>query len=161
MHITRYTDYSLRVLIYVALKGEQRSTITEIAERFHISRNHLMKVVHELSQKGYLTAIRGKHGGLLLSRPAEEICLGALVRDTERDLELAECFGIDNQCVITPACQLKSVLGEALGAFFGVLDRYTLADILGPRSLELTQLLQLPRDITIPASGNDTAKSTS
>lgn len=146
MHITRYTDYSLRVLIFVALKGEERSTIHEIAERFDISRNHLMKVVHQLSQKGYLTAIRGKNGGLLLSRPAREIGLGRLVRDTERDLALVECFSDHNRCIITPACRLMSILDEALEAFFQVLDRYTLEDILGPRAPELIRLLQLPQD---------------
>lgn len=152
MHITRYTDYSLRVLIYVALKGEQRSTITEIAERFDISRNHLMKVVHELSQKGYLTAIRGKHGGLLLSRSPHDIYLGPLIRATERDLELVECFSDNNRCVIAPACRLKSVLAEALDAFFAVLDRYTLADVLDPHATELIQLLQLPVDFA-PSTG--------
>ncbi|RCV85616.1 RrF2 family transcriptional regulator, partial [Vreelandella rituensis] len=83
MHITRYTDYSLRVLLFVALKGEERSTIREIAERYDISRNHLMKVVQELNHKGYLQAIRGKQGGLLLGRAPEDINIGALVRDTE------------------------------------------------------------------------------
>nr|WP_298373987.1 Rrf2 family transcriptional regulator [uncultured Halomonas sp.] len=146
MHITRYTDYSLRVLLYVALKGEERSTISEIAERYDISRNHLMKVVQELNRRGYLQAIRGKHGGLLLKRRAEDINIGALVRDTEQDLELVECFGDRNQCVITPACRIKTMLGEALKAFLEVLDGYTLADMLGPdprmRS-ELIRLLQL------------------
>lgn len=146
MHITRYTDYSLRVLLYVALKGEERSTISEIAGRYNISRNHLMKVVQELNRKGYLQAIRGKHGGLLLKRRAEDINIGALVRDTEQDLALVECFGDNNQCIITPACRIKTMLAEALNAFFEVLDGYTLADMLGPdprmRS-ELIRLLQL------------------
>ncbi|SHE34439.1 transcriptional regulator, BadM/Rrf2 family [Modicisalibacter ilicicola DSM 19980] len=146
MHITRYTDYSLRVLLYVALKGEERSTISEIAERYDISRNHLMKVVQELNHKGYLQAIRGKHGGLLLKRRAQDINIGALVRDTEQDLALVECFGDNNQCVITPACRIKTVLFEALEAFFQVLDGYTLADMLEPEPCmrnELIKLLQL------------------
>ncbi|MFG6176485.1 Rrf2 family transcriptional regulator [Halomonas sp. THAF12] len=143
MHLTNFTDYSLRVLIYLAVKGERRSTISEIAERFDISRNHLMKVVQELNRLGYLTAIRGKHGGLLLGRAPADICLGALVRDTERDLGLVECFGDRNACVISPACRLKSVLGEALGAFLAVLDRYTLADMLGPQRTDLERLLRL------------------
>jgi Rrf2 family transcriptional regulator, nitric oxide-sensitive transcriptional repressor len=143
MHLTRYTDYSLRVLIFLATKGEERSTIGEIAERFAISRNHLMKVVQDLNHKGYITAIRGKHGGLLLRRAPEDISLGRLVRDTERDLSLVECFGDDNTCVITPACRLKPILAEALEAFLGVLDRYTLADMLGPRRPALVQLLHL------------------
>ncbi|MGC3875230.1 RrF2 family transcriptional regulator [Halomonas sp. GXIMD04776] len=143
MHITRYTDYSLRVLLYVALKGEERSTISEIAERYDISRNHLMKVVQELNHKGYLQAIRGKYGGLLLKRRAEDINIGALVRDTEQDLALVECFGDNNQCIITPACRIKSVLFEALEAFFRVLDSYTLADMLGPDPQTRTELIKL------------------
>lgn len=151
MHLTRFTDYSLRVLIYLAVKGEERSTIAEIAERFEISRNHLMKVVQDLNHQGYITAIRGKHGGLLLRRPPEAIPLGELVRNTERDLSLVECFGDNNECVITPACRLKPILAEALGAFLAVLDRYTLADILGPQRSGLIQLLQI-EDPTPPAA---------
>lgn len=147
MHITRYTDYSLRVLIYVALKGEERSTIAEIAERYDISRNHLMKVVQELNHKGYLLAIRGKNGGLLLKRRPADINLGALVRDTEQDLALVECFSDDNGCILAPACRITSILAEALEAFFKVLDNYTLADVLdrthGKRA-QLLDILQLP-----------------
>lgn len=143
MHLTRFTDYSLRVLIYLAVKGEQRSTISEIAERFAISRNHLMKVVQDLNHQGYITSIRGKHGGLLLKRAPETIPLGELVRDTERDLTLVECFGDDNECIITPACRLKPILAEALSAFLAVLDHYTLADLLGPQRPRLVRLLQL------------------
>ncbi|MFG6158803.1 RrF2 family transcriptional regulator [Halomonas sp. 1390] len=143
MHLTRFTDYSLRVLLYLAVKGEERSTINEIAERFEISRNHLMKVVQDLNHQGYLTAIRGKNGGLVLKRRPEDIPLGELVRATERDLELVECFGDSNECVITPACRLKPILAEALAAFIAVLDRYTLADLLGPQRPALVRLLQL------------------
>ncbi|MBE0489017.1 MAG: Rrf2 family transcriptional regulator [Halomonas sp.] len=143
MHLTRFTDYSLRVLLYLAVKGEGRSTIHEIAGRFDISRNHLMKVVQDLSHKGYITAIRGKNGGLLLKKAPEEIRLGKLVRDTENDIELVECFGDNNECKITPACRLKPILAEALRAFMSVLDKYTLADMLGPREPELAQLLRI------------------
>ncbi|MFY0989167.1 Rrf2 family transcriptional regulator [Halomonas sp. C05BenzN] len=143
MHLTRFTDYSLRVLIFLAVKGEQRSTIQEIADRFEVSHNHLMKVVQELSHKGYITAIRGKNGGLLLKRPPEEITIGGLVRDTEHDLLLVECFGDHNECLITPACRLKPILAEALHAFLAVLDKYTLADMLGPQQPKLAQLLRI------------------
>ena len=143
MHITRYTDYSLRVLLYVALKGEQRSTISEIAERYDISRNHLMKVVQELNRKGYLQAIRGKNGGLLLKRRPQDINIGELVRDTEQDLALVECFGNNNRCVITPACRIKNVLYEALQAFLTVLDGYTLADMLDADPHTRTELIKL------------------
>ncbi|MGD8175470.1 RrF2 family transcriptional regulator [Marinimicrobium sp. ARAG 43.8] len=144
MRITRYTDYSLRVLMYVALKGEELSTIREIADSYGISKNHLMKVVQELNSKGYLTAIRGKNGGVRLSGPPESINIGALVRDTEQDFALVECFDTGGGCVITPACQLKLVLAEALNAFFKVLDQYTLADLLpGKKAPEMVRLLNI------------------
>ncbi|MCK2185141.1 Rrf2 family transcriptional regulator [Halomonas getboli] len=143
MRLTHFTDYSLRVLIYLAVKGEERATIAEIAERFAISRNHLMKVVQELNRLGYLHATRGKHGGLLLNRAPDEIPLGGLIRDIEPDLGLVECFRDDNGCVITPACRLKPILGEALAAFVAVLDRYTLADLLGQQRAELITLLNI------------------
>src|SRR5690606_17598163 len=145
MHITLYTDYSLRVLMYIALKGEELSTIREIAESYNISKNHLMKVVQELNNKGYLIALRGKNGGLRLNGRAEDINIGALVRDTERDVALVECLGERNSCIITPACQLKFILSEALEAFFKTLDNYTLADLLPPeRRPEIIKLLHFP-----------------
>lgn len=143
MHLTRYTDYSLRVLLYLAVKGDERSTIQEIAESYGISRNHLMKVVQDLSHRGYITTIRGKNGGLLLNHLPEEISLGALVRDTESELGLVECFRDGNECIITPACRAKPILNEALNAFLAVLDRYTLADMLGKRQPQLAQLMRI------------------
>ena len=130
MYITRYTDYSLRVLMYVALKGDEISTIGEIADSYGISKNHLMKVVQQLNAKGYLIALRGKNGGLRLNGPAANINIGNLVRDTEEDFALVECFSDKNSCSITPACHLKSIFKEALEAFFKALDQYTLADLL-------------------------------
>ncbi|MDN6181090.1 MAG: Rrf2 family transcriptional regulator, partial [Halomonas subglaciescola] len=109
-----------------------------------ISRNHLMKIVQELNQKGYLKAIRGKHGGLLLNRTPQSISLGAVIRDTEQEMSLVECFRDDNACVITPACRLQPILTEALDAFLRVLDAYTLADLLDGRSAELAQLMKIP-----------------
>lgn len=144
MHLTRFTDYSIRVLIFLAVKGEERSTINEIAETFDISRNHLMKVVQELSQKKYVTAIRGKNGGLLLTRDPATIVLGQLVREMEHGMELVECFHSDNSCIITPSCRLRPILNEALTAFLAVLDRYTLADILSNRYPQLAGLMRIP-----------------
>ncbi|BBI51362.1 Rrf2 family transcriptional regulator [Vreelandella olivaria] len=144
MHLTRFTDYSIRVLIFLAVKGEERSTINEIAETFDISRNHLMKVVQELSQKNYVTAIRGKNGGLLLTRDPETIVLGKLVREMEHGMELVECFHSDNNCIITPSCRLQPILSEALSAFLEVLDRYTLADVLSNRYPQLAGLMRIP-----------------
>lgn len=144
MHITRYTDYSLRVLMYVALKSDGLPTIREIAESYGISKNHLMKVVQELNNKGYLQAIRGKNGGLRLKDAPESINLGELVRDTEQDITLVECLGQNSQCALTPACRLRGIFAEALEAFFRVLDDYTLADLVHPRKAkEMKQLLQL------------------
>lgn len=144
MHITRHTDYSLRVLIYVALKGDEQSTIGEIATHYGISKNHLMKIVQSLNAKGYLQAQRGKNGGLRLQGSPQQISIGALVRDTEQDLDLVECFKDPASCLIAPACQLKHMLAEALEAFFKVLDRYSLADLLPPRQRpELVRLLHI------------------
>lgn len=146
MYITRYTDYSLRVLMYVAIKGENISTIREIADNYLISKNHLMKVVQKLNSDGYVTAVRGKNGGLCLNGRPEDINIGTLVRNTEQDIALIECFGDKNSCVITPACQLKAVFAEALEVFFKTLDKYSLADLLPPaRQDELIKLLHIPK----------------
>lgn len=143
MYITRYTDYSLRALIYLALKGDNISTIREIAESYQISKNHLMKVAQELNAKGYLLAVRGKNGGLRLKNPPEEINIGKLVRDIEQDLAIVECFSTHG-CAITPACQLKMAFAEALEAFFKVLDQYSLADLLPEQQKPaLIKLLQI------------------
>ncbi|PCK07302.1 MAG: Rrf2 family transcriptional regulator [Alteromonadaceae bacterium] len=145
MNIKRFTDYSLRVLIYLALKENELVTIKEVADNYQISKNHLMKVVQELNSKGFIVATRGNNGGIKLSRPPKEINIGELVRMTEQDSPLVECFGPDNQCVIAPACQLKNILNEALNSFFTSLEQYTLADILGGENQdELKVLLLLP-----------------
>lgn len=140
MHITQYTDYALRVLIYLGASPE-RATIAEIAERYQISRSHLMKVVNQLVQEGYVEGTRGKGGGISLARPAEQIVIGEVVRRIEGSFELVECFGADNQCRIAPACRLKSALNQALKAFLGVLDGYTLADFL-PNAPALLALME-------------------
>lgn len=144
MHITLFTDYALRVLMYLALNPTQQVTIREIADSYGISKNHLMKVVQDLNNKGYLKATRGKNGGLRLRGEPEGINLGTLVRTTEQDLTLVECFGSNGQCVITPACQLKRVLAEALETFFHTLDGYTLADLLPSGNITtMRDLLQI------------------
>lgn len=141
MRITSYTDYSLRTLIYVALKGNEISTIREIAENYNISKSHLMKVVQELNRRGYLQAVRGKNGGLRLNGQPKDINIGKLVREIEQDFALVECFSGDG-CNLTPACRLKGVLQQALNAFFAVLDEYTLADLLPAASrTELIRIL--------------------
>lgn len=143
MQLTRFTDYSIRVLIFLAAKNGERATISEVAETFSISRNHVMKIVQTLNQKGYIAATRGKNGGLSLASPPSAISVGTLVRDTE-EMSLVECFRKDNACVITPACRLEPILHEALDAFLAVLDNYTLADLMENRTSRLAQLLNIP-----------------
>ena len=130
MKLTTFTDYSLRVLIHVAAAPEGRATIAEIARAFDISENHLVKVVHLLGREGFLLNTRGRGGGLALARPAKEINVGAIVRLAEGGDFPAECFREDNKCTIAPVCKLAGVLDEALKAFYAVLDRYTLADLV-------------------------------
>lgn len=140
MQLSKFTDYALRVLIYLGGKGESRSTIEEIAESYGISKEHLRKVVHHLALSGVIESKRGRGGGLRLARPASEISIGEVVRQSEENFALVECFAPDEAqpCKISGACRFAWMLHEALTAFLGVLDRYTLADILsvGPALLE-------------------------
>ncbi len=130
MRLTMYTDYSLRVLLYLAGRENASTTITELADFYNISRNHLVKVVHNLGLKGYILTTRGRNGGIKLARAPKEILVGDVVRSTEPDFDLFECFDpATDQCVITRSCGLKSVLFNAQKNFLSELDRYTLADI--------------------------------
>ncbi len=132
MQLTRFSDYSLRALIYLGLNRHRRCTIREIAEAYGISENHLMKLVHHLGRNGFVATTRGKNGGLELARPANEINLGEVFRATEGNFHLVECFGDANSCPIAGPCVLSRVLDEALQAFMEVLDRHTLEDLLVP-----------------------------
>lgn len=130
MRLTLYTDFSLRVLIYLAGREEQLVTISEMADFYKISRNHLVKVVHQLGLNGYILTTRGRHGGIRLARPAQQIPIGEVVRSTEPDFDLLECFNpATDKCVISRSCSLKGVLFNAQAGFLDVLDGYTLADI--------------------------------
>lgn len=132
MRLTMYTDYSLRVLIFLATKKPgELSTVQEISDAYQISKNHLTKIVHELGKLELIETIRGRGGGIRLSVEPISINVGELVRKTEDDFHLVECFDPNkNMCVLSQACQLKGVLYEALQAYFAVLDRYTIADFL-------------------------------
>ena len=131
MRLTLYTDYSLRMLMYLGLNPDLTPTIQQIADSFDISQNHLMKVAHELGQMGYVETVRGRNGGLRLAKPAKEIKLGDVINDCENDFALVECFDNErNQCVLTPACRLKHVLRESLDSFFQSLNQYSVADLL-------------------------------
>jgi Rrf2 family transcriptional regulator, nitric oxide-sensitive transcriptional repressor len=133
MKLTTFTDYSLRVLIYLAAQPKQRATIATIAASFEISENHLTKVVHFLGKSGWLANVRGKGGGLELAMPPEMIWIGEVVRQTEGDAVPAECFGEDGHCSIAGICRLSGVLADAVRAFYGALDQYTLADLVHNR----------------------------
>lgn len=145
MRLTRFTDYSLRVLIYLGLQDDELITIRKISDAYGISRNHLMKVVSLLTRMGYLTAQRGPGGGIKLARAPEEINLADVIRDTEEDLVMVECFDSDGSCVITPVCKLHHIIGEALEAYIKTLRQYTLKDLTDPRS-ELSRLLRTERN---------------
>src|SRR5665213_2995989 len=130
MRLTVYTDFSLRVLMYLAVRPERRPTIAEIASSYDISKNHIMKVVHKLGVAGYIETVRGKNGGMRLARLPLDIVLGEVVRRTEPDMALVPCFDpINAPCVIGPACKLRQALHRARGAFLAVLDDYTVADL--------------------------------
>tara|TARA_R110001592_G_scaffold291131_2_gene560458 strand:+ start:66309 stop:66746 length:438 start_codon:yes stop_codon:yes gene_type:complete len=136
MQITRYTDYSLRVLIYLGLREHEKVTIQAIAEAYQISKNHLMKIVQELNLQGYVLAVRGKNGGLKLNQAPRDINIGKLVRLMEQDTKLVECFSSKNECLITPHCQLKQIFSGALESFYQYLETYTLDDLLGKKDRE-------------------------
>ena len=131
MRLTVYSDYTLRVLIYLGMNPSGRSTIADIATAYGVSRNHLMKVVHHLARRGDITSQRGRGGGIRLARPPESISVGAIVRATERDSTLVECFARrGSACRIEAACALKGMFGGAAEAFYAELDAFTLADLL-------------------------------
>jgi len=135
MQLTRFSDYALRVLIYLGAHPHRLATIAEIAQAFGISEGHLMKVVNRLAAAGHIETVRGKGGGMRLSREPRLINLGDVVRDTEDNMNLVECFDPARQsCPLLPGCTLKSVLKEALRNFMGTLDRYTLQDVLKTRA---------------------------
>jgi Rrf2 family transcriptional regulator, nitric oxide-sensitive transcriptional repressor len=131
MNLTLFSDYSLRVLMFAALRPGVSFSVDDVAEAYRLSRHHIAKVVNFLSQGGYLSAKRGRGGGIRLGREAGSIRIGALLRETETGPGLLECFDPQtNTCPLIKACRLKGVLAEAVTAFFAVLDGYTLADLV-------------------------------
>jgi len=153
MRLTVFTDFSLRVLMYIALQPGRLPTIGEIASSYGISKNHLMKVVYELGVAGYIETVRGKGGGLRLARAPEAINLGEIIRHTEPDMALLPCFEpLCGACVITPACKLKNALQEARDAFMAVLDGYSLADLVKKRAPLSVLLARGPDKAALAAS---------
>lgn len=132
MQLTTHTDYALRVLMYLALHQNERVTITELARYFQISRNHLVKVVHNLGVKGFVETIRGKGGGICLAHPPQDIKIGAVVRELEGNFYLAECFNPlkQDQCEIQSICGLTGLFSQALAKYFAVLDEASLSDMV-------------------------------
>ena len=129
MRLTNFSDYALRMLMYAASAGDRLITIEETARVYGLSKAHLNKVANTLTRAGYLKAVRGRSGGLMLGRDPEAIRVGDVIRLTEPDFALVECFATGNQCVLTGSCKLTGVLNEAAASFHATLDRYTLADI--------------------------------
>ncbi len=146
MRLTMYTDYSLRVLLYLGVKdNEILTTVQEVADAYNISKSHLTKVVHELGKLELIETVRGRGGGFRLNMKPKDINIGDVVRKMEDDFHLVECFNCaTNKCVITPVCKLKDVLHEALNAYFKVLDNYTLADFVDNNEGLATILLAEP-----------------
>jgi Rrf2 family nitric oxide-sensitive transcriptional repressor len=143
MRLTTFTDYGLRVLIFVAAHPEGRATVSQVADAFEISENHVVKVVHFLGQHGFLANTRGREGGMRLARPAEAINVGTVVRKTEGEAVPAACFSSEGSgCVISNGCRLRAVFSEAVRAFEAVLDSYTLADLVQNRT-ELRKMLHI------------------
>jgi Rrf2 family nitric oxide-sensitive transcriptional repressor len=145
MRLTVYSDYALRLMMYLALNGERLSTISEVASAYDISKAHLMKITHELGQKGFIETIRGRQGGMRLAKEASTIGVGEIVRASEPDFAIVPCMEKDAGlvCAIQPACVLKRALASAAAAFLDVLDGYTLADLTRP-SVPLRNFLAIP-----------------
>ena len=139
MRLTKYTDYAIRVLMYLAGDPERMASVGEIARGYGISQNHLTKVVHNLGRAGYIVTVRGRAGGIRLARPASGINIGAVIRAFEDDFDLVDC----QNCVIAPVCGLTGLLNNAVAAFLHVADTYTLADITTSRQ-QMQMLMDVP-----------------
>jgi Rrf2 family nitric oxide-sensitive transcriptional repressor len=145
VRLTVYTDYALRLLMYLALRDEELATITEVAKSYGISKNHLMKVAYQLGAAGYVQTVRGRGGGLRLAKAAASIGLGEIVRHAEPDMALVPCFKpVDAPCAIRRCCVLQRALEKARLAFLDVLDGYSLNDLVKPRASLRTLLAIAP-----------------
>ena len=131
MQLTKYTDISLRVLMFLALKNSELSTISEISKKFNISKNHLMKVVNKLVALGYVKSLQGRGGGVSLACPATDITVGMIVREMETTFDLIDCDTVP--CPINSICKLKHAVNKATDSFLAILDNYTIADLVTPQ----------------------------
>ncbi len=155
MQLTLHTDYALRVLIYLAQKKGGLATITETANFYQISRNHLVKVVHHLATENFIHTTRGKHGGMRLARTPDLISIGDVVRHMEPNFDIVECFNASNNpCAVTPVCALKEVLYRAGNEFLAVLDQYTLANAI-LQNEHTTQIFSVDQLRSFPAKNTN------
>ena len=146
MRLTLQTDYALRMLIYLALHPERAVTVADVANSFHLSRNHLLKVALKLGRLGHVKTLRGRSGGIALARLPEQLNVGEVIRQMEEDLALVECLRPDGgRCVISPACRLKGILSDAGNAFLDICDNYTLGDLVAQPE-HLVELLDSDRN---------------
>jgi Rrf2 family nitric oxide-sensitive transcriptional repressor len=148
MQLTRFTDYSLRILICLGLHQDRLMTIREVADYYGISQAHLTKVVHNLGLRGYIETVRGRGGGIRLARRPELVNVGEVIRDTEENMHIAECFSGDTSCCLLPSCVLKSAFAEARKNFLATLDRYRLSDLMVERAQPVaTAVVRLPKSM--------------
>ena len=152
MHLTTFSDYTMRVMMYLGLQHGQLVTISDIAQAYKISENHLMKVVHHLAQQGYIETVRGKGGGLRLAREPNTVNIGEMIRISEGDTSLLPCLDTNGTCCIQPSCKLVGILREAQVALFTVLDKYTLADLLQQKG-PLSRILVHPKSVASIVQG--------
>ena len=143
MYLTQHTDYGLRVLVYTAINDDTLVNIGTIAETYNISKSHLMKVVTSLVKGGFLVSVRGKCGGLRLADDPEKINIGAVVRHLE-PMQVVECMGDNNECLITPSCRLTGIITGAIKAFFNHLDQYSLQDLLDKPTYDILYTPRIP-----------------
>ncbi len=152
MQLTKYTDYALRVLLILGQNQDKRITIDDITRHYHISRNHLMKIVHSLSVAGFINSTRGRSGGLMLGMAPEKITIADVVRHTEKNMALVECFATGSTCTVDPDCVIKHILYRAQDNFMDVLSIFTLADILDRQNLlAARQVEEIEQPINFPA----------
>jgi len=145
MKLTQYSDLSLRLLMYLALRHDNIVTIQEVSDRFSVSKNHMVKISHQLTKSGLIESIRGRNGGVRLALRPEDISVEEALLSTEDNFDLVECFGSDNHCVITDVCKLSGVLDNAREAFFGVLRQVSLADLVKNKKTLENSLLPFPK----------------
>ncbi len=142
MQLTRYTDYGLRILIYLALlPDDRRASIDEVSDTYGLSRNNVNKLVHHLGKEGIIETVRGKNGGIRLRQRPDELNLGEMVKLLEKNLNIIDCQS--PVCVILPACQLRGIFAKATQAFINELSNYTLEDLLGAKSEPLKHILEI------------------